>query len=105
MKLTALNPAKWEVQRRRGQRAFTLPLILAGWGCAATGLICQAILLHHVHASFGRLLSVGLPAGLTLSMFAMPLVCWLVAPLEWRLREEKYRHELAKVGRSVEKTA
>ena len=63
MRLTALDPVKWEVQRQRGQRAFTLPLILAGWGCAATGLICQAILLHHVHASWSRFFSLGLPTG------------------------------------------
>jgi len=102
VRLLRFDVARWETQRRMGQRAFVWQMTLAGFGCAAVGVLCQWMLLHHVHETWHRLFDVGLPMPLIVTLLAMPVICAAAAPLEWRMRESAFRRELASQGRVPE---
>jgi hypothetical protein len=99
IRLTALDLRSWERSRSRGRRWYTRRLWVGGV-CASLLLIpAQAYVVWRDALSWRSLVapsSIGWLAGIAAGL---ALVLRLSAPAGWWLCEEKYRDELAKLGR------
>ena len=99
IRTTSLDVRRWERFRARGRRRYVRHLWVGGVFASLLLFPADAYVIWRDHLPWRTLVAPATLVWVAGVTAGVAIVLRLVAPVEWWLCEEKYRDELAKLGR------